>query len=172
VTLISAVALCDGSEVELRLLEADDRERLVRLFYRLSPESVYRRFLSPRRDPSGLERLLDVDHCNREAVAAVFGDEVVGVARYFWGTELATADLAVLVEDAWQGRGLGVILLERLSEIARSRGVEAFTATILAENRPAIRLVRRVFPAAVFHLDGPEMSVQMPFGSAPETGLG
>lgn len=167
--VISAVALSDGSEVELRPLEADDKERLSRLFYRLSPESVYHRFLSPLHEPhdAGLDRLVDLDHDRREALAAMSGDEVVGVARYFRDRETATADLAVLVEDAWQGRGLSRILIERLRDLARSRGIEAFTATILSENRPAIRMVRRVFPGAVFTFDGPELTTLMPFEVPP-----
>ena len=94
---------------------------------------------------------------------AVSGDEVVGVARYFRDADLPKADMAVLVEDAWQGKGLGPILLERLREVAQSRGIEAFTATILSENRSAIRMVRRVFPTAVFTLDGTEVMALMPF---------
>ena len=165
VAVLSAVVLRGGSEVELRMLEPDDRERLVRLFYRLSPESVYHRFLSPLHDPSeaGLDRLVDVDHGDREAFAAVSGDEVVAVARYFRDPELRRADMAVLVEDAWQGKGLGPILIERLREVAQSRGIEAFTATMLSENRSAIRMVRRVFPTAVFTLEGTETRALMPF---------
>ena len=162
---MSVVALRDGSEVELRPLEPDDRERLVRLFYRLSPDSVYRRFLSPLHGPSdpGLDRLVDLDHREREALAAVFGDEVVGVARYFRNAETTSADMAVLVEDAWQRRGLAVVLIERLRELARSRGIETFTATILSENRPVIRMVHKVFPWAILTLDGPELTAFMPF---------
>ena len=165
VAVLSAVVLRGGSEVELRMLEPDDRERLVRLFYRLSPESVYHRFLSPLHDPSeaGLDRLVDVDHVEREAIAAVFGDEVVGVARYFRDAVLPRADMAVLVEDAWQGKGLGPIMVEHLRDIARSRGIDAFTATLLSENRTAVRMVRRVFPSAVFTRDGTEMTALMPF---------
>ena len=164
-TVLSLVALRDGSEVELRPLEADDRERLVRLFYRLSPESVYHRFLSPINEPidAGLDRLVDLDHHDREAIAAVSGDEVVGVARYFRKRKAAIADLAVLIEDAWQGKGLGVVLIERLQELARSRGINAFTATILSENRSAIRMVRRVFPTAILTATGTETTALMPF---------
>ncbi len=163
--VISAVALRDGSEVELRPLEGDDRQRLVRLFYRLSPESIHHRFLSPLHDPSdvGLDRLVDIDHREREALAAVVGDEVVGVARYSRNAQTSTADVAVLVEDGWQRKGLAVVLIERLRELARSRGIETFTATILSENRPAIRMVRKVFPGAVLTLDGPELTALMPF---------
>jgi RimJ/RimL family protein N-acetyltransferase len=165
---MSAVELRDGSRVEIRPLEPSDRERLVRLFYRLSPESVYRRFLSPLHDPSeaGLDRLLDVDHQDREAVAALSGDEVVGVARYFRNPDRASADIAVLVEDYWQGRGLSLVLVERLRELAERRGISAFTATILSENRAAIRMVRRIFPGAVFTLNGTEVTVLMSFAAS------
>ncbi|MDQ6919735.1 MAG: GNAT family N-acetyltransferase [Candidatus Dormibacteraeota bacterium] len=165
---MSALALRDGSLVELRPLEASDRVRLVRLFYRLSPETVYHRFLSPLHDPSdsGLDRLVDLDHNDREAIAAISGDDVVGVARYFRDHSASAADIAVLIEDGWQGRGLGAVLLEHLREIAAGRGIEAFTATILSENRPATGLVRKLFPHAIFTLDGPELTALMPFGAS------
>lgn len=166
--LQSAVTLRDGSAVELRPLERGDRQRLVRLFGRLSPETVYRRFLSPIQEPSegGLDRLLDLDHREREAVAAVSGEEVVGVARYSLTPGTRSADLAVVVEDAWQGRGLSRFLLERLAELARLRGIERFTATIHSENRPAIRVLRRNFPSASFRLDGTEVDAELPLEGA------
>ena len=165
VAVESAVRLADGREVELRPLQPAERDQLVRLFYRLSPESVYHRFMSPLREPSqlGLDRLLNVDHQAREAVAAVAGGEVVGVARYFREGESGAADMAVVVEDAWQRNGLSLALIGRLVELARSHGIESFTATMLSENRAAIGMVRRAFPRAVFRLDGPELRATMPF---------
>lgn len=163
--VLSAVALSDGSRVRLRPLEVDDRDRLVRLFYRLSPESIYQRFLSPLHSPSevGLDRLVDLDHADREALAAVSGDELVGIARYFRIGAESAADMAVVVEDGWQGKGLAPILLEQLRDLALRQGIDTFTATILSQNRPAIRLVRKVFPGATFTLDGPELTAFMPF---------
>ena len=160
----SAVALRDGSQVELRPLERDDRQRLVRLFDRLSPETVYRRFLSPIQEPSeaGLDRLLDLDHREREAVAAMAGEEVIGVARYSRTPGTRSADLAVVVEDARQGRGLSRLLLERLAQLARLRGIDRFTATIHSENRPAIHVLRRSFPSASFQLAGTEVDAELP----------
>jgi GNAT superfamily N-acetyltransferase len=93
----------------------------------------------------------------------VSGNEVVGVVRYSRSAEPSTADMAVLVEDAWQRKGLAVVLIERLRELARSRGIETFTATMLSQNRPAIRVVRKVFPGSSFTLDGPETTASMPF---------
>ena len=85
------------------------------------------------------------------------------MARYYKDGVTATADMAVLVEDDWQRKGLSLILIERLRELARLRGIEAFTATILSENRPAISLVRRVFPRATLTIDGTETTAEMPF---------
>jgi GNAT superfamily N-acetyltransferase len=157
--------LQDGSEVELRSLQPNDREQLVRLFYRLSPASVYHRFLSPLHDPHelGLDRLLDIDHLDREAVAAVSGGQVVGVARYARQPGSDSADLAILVEDAWQGRGLSLVLIEQLVKLARSRGIASFTAILLSVNRVAIGMLRHAFPAATFTRDGTALGAVLPF---------
>jgi GNAT superfamily N-acetyltransferase len=72
-----------------------------------------------------------------------------------------------VVEDAWQKKGLGSVLVERLRELAEGRGIDAFTATILSENRPALRLVRRVFPNALLALDGTEMNALLTFELSP-----
>ena len=96
--------------VATRPVQPDDAARLVRLWPRLSPDTVYRRFHSPLHDlpPETVRRLVTVDHDRREAVAAVVGGEVVGVVRYDRSPDdPATAEFAILVEDAWQGTGLG-----------------------------------------------------------------
>src|SRR3981081_2044613 len=100
-TEVMKTALRDGREVEIRLLAQDDGERLRRLFFRLSPLSVYRRFLSPLPQPreEGLRRLLDVDHWDREALAALYEDEIVAVARYGRQPEADVAEIAVVVAD-------------------------------------------------------------------------
>ena len=134
-----------ASHVALARLEPSDGELLHRFFYRLSPEAIYRRFLSPlaRPEQARPERLLDLDHRDREAVAAVVDGEIVGVARYFRRHALATAEIAVVVADAWQGQGLATRMLSRLADLARKAGIERFTVTMQADNRPALRLLRR-----------------------------
>src|SRR2546427_6373029 len=120
-----AVELRDGRSVSLRPLREDDGERLRHLFFRLSPLSVYRRFMSPLPAPreEGLRRLLDVDHCEREALAAVDRDDIVAVARYARLAGSESADIAVVVTDDWQRNGLRHLLLERLADLARRRGI-------------------------------------------------
>lgn len=147
-TIDMITSLRDGRTVRFRTLRPDDGERLRRLFFRLSPLSVYRRFLSPIPAPSeeGLRRLLDVDHREREAVAALDREEFVGVARYARRPASSSADIAVVVADDWQRDGLGLLLLERLAGLARMRGIQSFEATVLGDNHPALQLVRHLFP--------------------------
>src|SRR5260370_29717800 len=95
-----------GRRVSLRLLQPGDADLISRFFWRLSKETVYRRFFSPITLPNEplLNRLVDVDHCHREALIALDDQGIVGVARY--GTAPAeTHDVPVVVADGWQGRG-------------------------------------------------------------------
>src|SRR5947208_15569562 len=94
----------------VRPVQADDADRVRRLFERLSPESIYRRFftLFPAPPASVLKRMTVVDHRDHEARAVLDGDEIVAIAS--WDRPVHAADeaaIAVLVEDAWQHRGLG-----------------------------------------------------------------
>lgn len=132
----------------LARLELCDGELLRRFFYRLSRETVYRRFMSPiaRPEQARPERLLDVDHRDREALLAVVGGEIVGVARYNRRAGSDSADLAVVVADAWQRRGVATRLLEALATSARRAGIARFEVMTLADNRAAIGLLRRVWP--------------------------
>jgi GNAT superfamily N-acetyltransferase len=141
----------------LRTIHVNDEPRLERLFYRLSPESVYRRFFTLYTQPpcGVLHKLADLDHDRRDAIVAVVDDEIVGVARIA-AVGPAEAEVAVLVEDAWQGRGLGRRMLECVTALARVHGMKTLVATVLAENRPAIAMLRAVFPGGTFVPDGTE----------------
>jgi GNAT superfamily N-acetyltransferase len=163
-----STSLRDGRTVRIRTLRPDDGERLRRLFFRLSPLSVYRRFLSPLPAPSeeGLRRLLDVDHSEREALAALDGDEIVGVARYARRPGSSSADIAVVVADDWQRDGLGHLLLERLTRLARMRAIQYFEATVLGDNRPALELVRQLFPDYRAHWETGVAEFQIPLSRA------
>jgi GNAT superfamily N-acetyltransferase len=130
----------------VRPLERGDREALRAAFDRLSPESRYRRFLSPldRLSEDQLDYLTRLDHRDHEALAALTAScEGVGVARYVRLAEAPdSAEVAVAVADDWHGHGLGTRLLEELTDRARAEGVERFSATVLAENRDVIDLLR------------------------------
>ena len=156
--------------VATRPVHPDDVVLFRRLWPRLSPDTVYRRFHSPLHSlpPEAVERLVTVDHDRREAVAAVVGGEVVGVARYDRSPgDPTTAEFAILVEDAWQGVGLGRQLLSELLELAAARGVRSLTATVQPDNDRVIGLIRRLLPAATFTRDADVLDVRSPLLPRP-----
>lgn len=142
------VRLGDGATIVIRPVEPDDAEQLKAGFERLGAVSRYRRFLAPidHLSPHQLSYLTHVDHTSHEAIAAldaVTGDGV-GIARYLRDTgDPRLAEVAITVADAWQGRGVGTALLERLSARARAAGVERITARVIVGNAAARRLIAR-----------------------------
>jgi RimJ/RimL family protein N-acetyltransferase len=148
----------------VRPLQSCDREALRRLFYRLSPTSVYRRFMSPIHHPSerALDRLVDIDHHDREALAAVVDGEVVAVVRYARGPRPEVAEVAIVVEDAWQRRGIGKLLLALLARRAREEGIRTFTATMVGDNRAAARLLKGLSDGATFTVSQGEVEAVVP----------
>ena len=143
-------------QVTTRPAQPDDELRLYRLWPRLSRDTVYRRFHSPLRSlpPATVHHLVDVDHDRREAVVALVGDDVVAIARHDRSPkDPSTADVAVLVEDAWQGAGLGRHVLSEVTELARRRGVRTITASVQADSDRMVWLARRLFPDSTMTLD-------------------
>ena len=111
------VVLRKGASVSLRPIRPDDAPRLITLCHRLSLRTVYQRFFSPRRlRPEEADTFADGDYRERMAVVAEVdtGQELglIGVARYGPAAEAATADIGLVVEDGWQGLGLGTMLLK------------------------------------------------------------
>jgi acyl-CoA synthetase (NDP forming)/RimJ/RimL family protein N-acetyltransferase len=139
------VVLADGGTAHLRPIRPDDADLLREFYDRLSPESIYFRFFSPRPRLSEreVERFTHVDHVDRVALIATIGEVMVAVVRYDRiPRERDTAEVAFLVEDAQQGRGLGTILLEHIAAAARERGVGRFIADVLPDNRRMGRVFR------------------------------
>ena len=149
--------------VATRPVQPDDDARFRRLWPRLSPDTVYRRFHSPIHGlpAETVTRLVTVDHDRREAVAAIVGGEVIGVARYDRSpSDPSTAEFAILVDDAWQGMGLGRQLLTELVELASARGVATLTATVQRDNDRVIALIRRLLPSSTFTADSDVLDVR------------
>jgi GNAT superfamily N-acetyltransferase len=155
--------------VATRPVQPDDGVLFRRLWPRLSRATVYRRFHAPLHGlpPEVVDRLVTVDHDLREAVVGLVGGEVVGVARYDRSpTHPATAEFAIVVEDAWQGVGLGRQLLVELIELAADRGVRTLTATVQRDNERAIDLIRRLLPGSAFTPDLDVFTVASPLRRA------
>jgi acyl-CoA synthetase (NDP forming)/RimJ/RimL family protein N-acetyltransferase len=156
------VVLADGGTVHLRPIVPDDADRISAFHSRLSERTRYFRYFGayPRIPPRDLERFTKVDHHDRVALIAMLGDDIVGVGRYerLGGGE--SAEVAFVVEDTHQGRGLGSILLEHLAAAAQERGLRRFEAEVLAENSQMVRVFRdagyqvsRELDEGVLHLE-------------------
>lgn len=139
-----------AGQTSLARLESSDGMELRRFFYRLSPETIYRRFHSPLARPEQAQpkRLLDIDHHDREAVVAVLDGEIIGVARYARRSGTDSAEVAVVVADDWQRQGLATRMFGALTQLAASAGIRQFTLSMQADNRGALRLLRRFHPDA------------------------
>jgi RimJ/RimL family protein N-acetyltransferase len=137
--------------VLLRPIRADDKRMLADGLRRLSPESVQRRFLTPKRSFSRAELryLTEVDGRDHVALVAENPAEparrLIAVGRFVrLRDDPEAAEVAITVADDFQGRGLGSILGEHLAHSARNRGIRRFTATMSSQNVPAHRLMAKL----------------------------
>ncbi|WP_236788637.1 bifunctional GNAT family N-acetyltransferase/acetate--CoA ligase family protein [Amycolatopsis sp. GM8] len=156
------VVLSDGGVVHLRPIVPSDAERLVAFHGRLSERTRYLRYFGayPRIPQRDLERFTTVDHHDRVAFIALLGDDIVAVGRYERLNHGPSAEVAFVVDDAHQGRGLGSILLEHLAAAASECGLRRFVAEVLAENSAMVRVFRdagyqvsRAIEEGVLHLE-------------------
>ncbi|CAN5285524.1 bifunctional GNAT family N-acetyltransferase/acetate--CoA ligase family protein [soil metagenome] len=158
------VVASDGATVHLRPITPEDAEGLTGLHARSSERTRYLRFFGayPRIPDRDLIRFTHVDYHDRVALVVVLGHDLVAVGRYERLEDPAEAEVAFLVEDAHQGRGLGSVLLEHLAAAARERGIGRFSAEVLAENAAMVRIFQdagyvatRSFDDGVVHLEFP-----------------
>ncbi len=170
-----AAILPGGFEVCVRAASLEDEDLLRAMFSRLSPETVYRRFHAPYPRVPGwvLDLFLNVDHRYREALVAVVEGEAVGHAMYARSSgERGEAEIGIVIEDAWQAKGIGKLLLSRLAAEAQRRGIAAFTGEVLGDNRRALGFFSAALPAAKFTARGGAYHIFVPLGSSrPTPGL-
>jgi RimJ/RimL family protein N-acetyltransferase len=146
------VVLRDGSSVVIRPLAAGDEDAIASWFAGLGVETRYARFFAflERLDPRTQSDFARVDHFDHEAIGAVAPDgATVGVARYIRIGKSRSAEVAVAVADAWRGRGIASIVLDRVAARARFVGFEQFIALCLATNQTVIRLLSRLGPTRI-----------------------
>lgn len=168
------VVASDGGTVHLRPIVPADADALVAMHARTSERTRYLRFFGPypRIPAKDLARFTQVDYRYRVAFVLWLGGELIAVGRYEGMAGSEEAEVAFLVEDAQQKRGLGSVLLEHLAAAARENGIRRFTAEVLAENPRMVRIfldagyrADRSYEEGVVHLEFPieptESSVQV-----------
>lgn len=165
----TAIKLKSGELVRIRSVRMADDDALQALFYRLSNESTYERFLchKQRHPRDEMKDLVKVDNeASLALVAALHSGEtadLVAMARYDLDPATGLADVAFVVQDAWQGKGLGKAIFSRLLELARARGVAGFTADVLVGNGRMLAIFNQSGVRVESRLDSGVYSVRMLF---------
>ncbi len=141
---VSDLVLSDGTDVHLRPITPEDADALVTFHAGLSPESIILRYFGPhpRLSAKEVERLTNVDGVDRFALVAIHDGRIIGVARYERTPNTDEAEVAFLVDDAFQGKRLGTMLFDHLAEAAREHGVRQLVADTLAENARMLGVFR------------------------------
>jgi RimJ/RimL family protein N-acetyltransferase len=141
--LESDVKLKDGTSVHIRLIRPEDEQALIGLSVRLSPQSVYQRFFTalPELTRDMARSLSNVNYTDRLALVVEIGTELIGVARYERTSDPEVVELAMVLIDEWQNRGLGRVLLREIMRSAERNCIHRFRADVLAENRRMLRLL-------------------------------
>ncbi|MEV6944583.1 GNAT family N-acetyltransferase [Streptomyces sp. NPDC051172] len=144
------VVLRDGGTARIRPITVDDAERLVSFYEQVSDESKYYRFFAPypRLSAKDVHRFTHHDFVDRVGLAATVGGEFIATVRYDRiGTDglpasapADEAEVAFLVQDAHQGRGVASALLEHIGAVARERGIRRFAAEVLPANNKMIKV--------------------------------
>lgn len=143
------VELADGTRVHIRPIRQDDESRLIALYDQLSRLTAYQRFFSfmRRLPPNWAHLLAGVDYVRRLALVAARDAspeaDLIAVARYEPTADPATAEVAFVVRDDWQNKGLGTMLFHDLLSAASQRGIKQFRAYVLADNPRMLDLIAR-----------------------------
>jgi RimJ/RimL family protein N-acetyltransferase len=142
------VGLRNGSSVNFRPIRLDDEDRMLALFHRFSPRTVYLRFHQVLKEMSreDVRRFCTVDYDSSFALVATVesagGEKIIAVGRYARIPRHDAAEIAFVVEDPFQGKGLGTHLLHHLALIAREHGISVFEAEVLAQNQDMLRVLK------------------------------
>ena len=170
-TFSDSITLFDGTVIPIRPMQPSDAPALQRFPRRLSDRSIYLRHFGrmPELSDERARYFTNVDGTNRFAFVALDPenpDEIIAVARYDRDPAPRTdsAEYAALVEDRWQGRGVGITLTRRLVDVARQNGIRVLRALVLPENIPMLRLLRNLnLPSRVIDEDGTMLGIFPPF---------
>ena len=149
--------LRDGTEIFFRPVKPTDEPALSEMLYSLSSQSVRTRYFThtmtfPHRD---VQKVTNIDYRNELAIVGVVpgpaGEDIVAIAQYFLDPKTQSAEVAFIVHDEWQAKGMGRFLLDYITQIAVQRGIKRFYAKVLPVNKPML---------AIFHNSGHKVSTE------------
>jgi len=155
----------DGTQIFFRPIKPSDEHTLSDMLYSLSTKSIRRRYFTrtktfPHRD---VQQLTNIDYEHEIAIVGVVpgvsGEKIVAIAQYFLDPESMAAEVALIVLDEWQQKGMGTFLLEYITQIARRRGVRRFYAKILPDNRAMLNIFQNCGYNINIEFDGEVYSI-------------
>ncbi len=138
--------LRDGTEIFFRPVKPNDEPALMEMLYSLSEQSVQTRYMTrsmafPHKD---VQQLTNIDYRKDLAIVGVVpgvsGEDIVAIAQYFLDPKTKAAEVAFVVQDEWQAKGMGTFLLDYITRVAKQRGVKRFFAKVLPNNRPMLNI--------------------------------
>jgi acyl-CoA hydrolase/GNAT superfamily N-acetyltransferase len=141
--------LDDGTAINFRSINPTDELRMRELIYALSQETLYYRFMSrarhiPRKE---IQNFVFIDHRKDIAIVATIqeasGEEIIAVGRYYLNEKTNMAEVAFVVRDNWQNKGIGAFLLDYLATVAKRNGISGFTAEVLRTNKAMQRVIQK-----------------------------
>jgi acyl-CoA hydrolase/RimJ/RimL family protein N-acetyltransferase len=149
--------LRDGTEIFFRPVKPTDEAALSEMLYSMSPASLRTRYMAqtmtfPHKD---VQQLANIDYtqdlCIVGTVPDTSGEQIVAIAQYFLDPRTQSAEVAFIVQDEWQKKGMGTFLLKYLTRTAKQRGVKSFYAKVLPANKPML---------AIFHNTGYNVNIE------------
>jgi acyl-CoA hydrolase/GNAT superfamily N-acetyltransferase len=162
----TTMLLDDGTLVRFRAMQPTDEKETRDLFYSLSQETVYYRYMShmkriPRKQ---LQNFVYVDHRNEVAIVGTVpeahGEDIIAIGRYYLDQKTNRAEVAFVVRDDWQNQGIGAFIMKHLGTVAKRNGISGFTAEVMRDNKPMQAVinhsgmkVRSVLNEGVFHFE-------------------
>lgn len=167
--LRTSMVLGNGTLVSFRPMHPTDEGRVQGLFHSLSKQTMHYRFMADvkRLPRSMIHNLVYIDYRDEMAIVGTipeaWGEEVIAIGRYYLDPDTNFAEVAFVVRDQWQNRGIGSFLLRYLATIARGHGIAGFTAEILADNRAMLAVLRKSGFRLAARLDGRVRSIEVSF---------
>ncbi|OGV64230.1 MAG: 4-hydroxybutyrate CoA-transferase [Lentisphaerae bacterium RIFOXYB12_FULL_65_16] len=167
--------LRDGTQIFFRPVKPTDEAALSEMLYSLSADSVKKRYFThtktfPHKD---VQRLTNIDYHNDLAIVGVVpspaGDEIVAIAQYFLDPKTQVAEVAFIVQDEWQDKGMGSYLLTYIGRIGTQRGIRTFYATVLPENKAMLNIFHNSGYKVNTEFDGEAYSLSLDLAAHKET---
>lgn len=161
--------LKDGKEVRFRAIKPSDEEEMRRLFYRFSDEAVYYRYFSPIRTMphSKMQKYVNVDYGQVMSIVGVVGEpgkgRIIAEARFARDRKKPYADVAFVVDEAYQGSGIASYMYKMLTRLAKERGIQGFTADVLSTNKAMMKVFEKGGMAFEAKLENGIYALTIPF---------